>query len=741
MSDFDKYVAQWVSRAGDNLSKEAREQLLTNIHDSLGDYEALRDPTAARARKEAVEKGKQREEAQKAQEEQTRKRQERQANLPPLPPSKSNADMQSGAPAAVAASASDAGKPKKKKAAKKSGTPNAAASAASEPTACEGGAAELGDTVSSRKSRTSQKIPYSKEGAARATKRHQAGTVQVRDIDFKFGERVDAQLRSLEAEKSTKAASAGKKKVKVSSVVDVVDPVPAADADATPAAEASVAAAESSEDMDGAATAAATAAAQKAARKRSSPPPLDQVVEEVEKARQQQEESQKKPEQDEEQKTEEEDAAARAATAYFTPTNHVVGPADNHSGSASDDDSAASFGETKNFQDRLNTFHFASLGEDRNGDADADDRSDVADEEEEYIDDREDARRRTMQMSRPSRPAISDSTLDIDEARIANFPTTPKSQNKVKTISRVLVRHFLFSTLDDSDIARFASIMDLEKFEAGEKLLAEGELNDTFYIILDGEAETTELNDAGESVTVPLVTGNTCGDLALMYEVKNEVDVVARTSLQCASLERRTYKMITSRAMEDKRTKYIGFLGSLPLFAGLSPYQLECIAESLKEDTYVAGQRVITYGVPNHWLHIIVEGTLRVVYTDEDGQEREVAVMHRGQLAGEIEFIYHHLPVASVYAESAVVKTAKLSRRSFELVPSQVRERLVSLVEDDAHYASYHSRVRSASPPAFDMTPPFDAPSASVQKSLRQRESDQSEGSPAASATPPPPSE
>ncbi|KAI5686516.1 Cyclic nucleotidebinding domain containing protein [Leishmania braziliensis] len=361
------------------------------------------------------------------------------------------------------------------------------------------------------------------------------------------------------------------------------------------------------------------------------------------------------------------------------------------------------FGRQDTESGKSTTFEMHSQG----GEAEQEEAEEA---EEEFIDDREDERRRTIQMQRPSRGAISDSSLDVDEARIANFPTTPKSQEKVKTISRVLVRHFLFSTLDDSDIAKFASIMDIEEFVAGTKILEKGNANDTFFIVLDGEAEMTIEND-GEVVAAPLVRGSTFGDLGLMYEVSNTADVVARVSMQCASLERRTYKMITSRAMEDKRHRYIDFLSSLPVFAGLTSHQLEAVAECLKEDSYVEGQRLIVAGVPNHWMHIVIEGTLRVMAPDaESGDMKEVALLRRGDFAGHIEFLYHHVCVADVVVANAVVKTAKLSRRSFERIPSEARERMIRSVEEDETYAPYHQRMRSATPPPFDTTPPFDAP-------------------------------
>ncbi|KAG5494016.1 hypothetical protein JKF63_01849 [Porcisia hertigi] len=376
------------------------------------------------------------------------------------------------------------------------------------------------------------------------------------------------------------------------------------------------------------------------------------------------------------------------------------------------------------FQENLEHFKFGRQRVDPQSSSTSSKDTEASKQVKAFIDDVEDQRRRSIQMKRPSRSGISDSSFDIDEARIANFPATPKSKEKMMTISRVLVRHFLFSALDDSDIAKFASIMDIEEFEAGTTILQKGNTNDTFFIVLDGEAETTAVNGNGVEVVVPLVRGSTLGDLGLMYQVANTVSVVARTWVQCASLERRTYKMITSRAMEEKHTKYIDFLSSLPLFAELSHHEVGCVAECLKEDFYVEGRKLITAGVPSHWLHIIIEGTLSVMAHDvESGDVKEVALLRRGDCAGHIEFIYHHLPVADVVVVSAVVKTAKLSRRSFDLMPSKARERLITCVQEDETYTAYRQRMRSASSPQPDRTPPFDAPPAHLLDALGAHES------------------
>ncbi|KAK7196808.1 regulatory subunit of protein kinase a-like protein [Novymonas esmeraldas] len=679
MSSFDKYVAQLVGRMGSSVSKEQREKMLQNIHESIDDYQQLKDPRAAQARRDAEETKKRQSVAAKQQaaalealEQEQRRKLQRQASLPPLSPS-----LPKGTPplAPPLEPTKTEPTPQKRKTSKKRST-------ASSPNATA--------TLSSTR-RSATPNGAANEAPVTARTRARVSKVQVRDIDFGFSKKVDAQLRALGKETPAPASSvAGTPFTGAAAASTATKPPPPANAAAAapwparapPAvpAKAPPAAVVSEPEPQPRASKAPSITLPH----RLSPPPLDHAAM---------------------VDTESESPSINGMNETLPLTNHP----------------------TICYEENFKDFSFGRPNAASDGESDAEKGSTSNEEEaegreareEEFIDDREDLRRRTIQMQRPSRAAISDSSLDIDEARIANFPTTPKSQDKVKTISRVLVRHFLFSTLDDSDIAKFASIMDVEKFEAGASILEKGHPNDTFFIVLDGEAETTVENEEGELVTAPLIRGSTFGDLALMYEVPTDAAVVARSAVQCASLERRTYKMIVSRAMEDKRSRYIDFLSSLPLFSGLSAYELEQVAECLKEDVYVEGKRVIAAGVPNHWLHIVMDGTLRVmVPSEETGEMKEVAQLHRGDYAGHIEFIYRHVSVADVMAASATVKTAKLSRRSFDRIPSAARERLIKAVEEEETYAAYHRRMHGSTPPPLDTTPPFDAPPSHLRNSV-----------------------
>lgn len=330
---------------------------------------------------------------------------------------------------------------------------------------------------------------------------------------------------------------------------------------------------------------------------------------------------------------------------------------------------------------------------DVNGDGDA------SHEDNEIIPDEVDRLLRTNQQKRPSRMGISDASLDLDEARTASFPPTPKSRDTVRIITKVLEKHYLFSFLDDADIARFASVMDLEEFKEGTDILTKGASNDTLFLILDGEAEVGVKGEKeGEEELLVLGKGATVGDVALMYETSNPSTVTAKTDVQCASLERKTYKMLASRSMAERRENYTQFLSETPFFSDLPKEEITRLAEALKAATYNEGEKVIELGGAESGLFLVLEGALQVL--GRDGQS--VATVERGGFVGHVELLFHHAAVADVVAASPVVKTAKLGSAQFDRLPSATCERMVKEIEEGEHYQYYRDAMKNANEPVKD---------------------------------------
>jgi hypothetical protein len=142
------------------------------------------------------------------------------------------------------------------------------------------------------------------------------------------------------------------------------------------------------------------------------------------------------------------------------------------------------------------------------------------------------------------------------------------------------------------------------------------------------------------------------GACAELVRVRREGDTMTRTTSALSAIER------------------VLLLRQVPLFAELSPADLERVAEVAEERGYADGEVVAAEGEAGDELHFIVEGTIRVVQ-DRDGREREIARRTGGDVVGEMSIIAGAPRVASLVADGSV-RTLRIGKREFQ---SMLRER------------------------------------------------------------------
>ena len=114
------------------------------------------------------------------------------------------------------------------------------------------------------------------------------------------------------------------------------------------------------------------------------------------------------------------------------------------------------------------------------------------------------------------------------------------------------------------------------------------------------------------------------------------------------------------------------FLRKVPLFAELAPQDLRRIAAVADERVFVDGETIAGQGEPGDELHIVVDGSVRVVRVDPGtGGDVELAKRAQGDVVGEMALITQEPRMASLVA-SGDVRTLRLGRTEFEGV---LRER------------------------------------------------------------------
>jgi len=85
--------------------------------------------------------------------------------------------------------------------------------------------------------------------------------------------------------------------------------------------------------------------------------------------------------------------------------------------------------------------------------------------------------------------------------------------------------------------------------------------------------------------------------------------------------------------------KHLALLGSIPLFEGLTPEQLEKVAALVQVRQYPSRAMVVSQGEPAAALFAIVKGRLKVVSSGPDGRDTVLGIMAEGEVFGEVALL------------------------------------------------------------------------------------------------------
>ena len=226
----------------------------------------------------------------------------------------------------------------------------------------------------------------------------------------------------------------------------------------------------------------------------------------------------------------------------------------------------------------------------------------------------------------------------------------------------------------------FASIeheLRLVELEHGEVLVAQGDVADELYLLLDGQLEVAIGTGDGEQTLTRLEPGSTVGEIALLAGDERSATVRAAGPCRVVAVSERGFRRLLTehpaqaealakRAVERLReTQLVGQLNLL--FGHLDAEVLATIKDLLEWVPVRAGTRLFSEGEPGDAAYLVVTGRLRAFRTDENGAEVEVGEIGRGEMAGEMALLEGAPRVATVYAvrDSQLVR---FSRAAFTAV-------------------------------------------------------------------------
>lgn len=108
----------------------------------------------------------------------------------------------------------------------------------------------------------------------------------------------------------------------------------------------------------------------------------------------------------------------------------------------------------------------------------------------------------------------------------------------------------LLKVLSNYERSKIADALSTEQFSAGQVVVREGDIGETFYLIEAGKAIVTK---ASEGKVQELGKGDYFGEVALLNESPRQATVTAQTDLKVATLDKAGFQRLLGRAVDILR--------------------------------------------------------------------------------------------------------------------------------------------------------------------------------------------
>lgn len=145
-------------------------------------------------------------------------------------------------------------------------------------------------------------------------------------------------------------------------------------------------------------------------------------------------------------------------------------------------------------------------------------------------------------------------------------PEAKLAETDRQKMHRILKNHFLFRRLDRLGTKEVNSFFPV-KFRAGEAIFKQGDAGDNFYIIKSGEVERWirhprkskkgVIEEDETTLAKTMTSGQSFGELSLMYDAPRGSTVRARTDVECFAISNEQFhKLNLGRGTEFLRTRF-----------------------------------------------------------------------------------------------------------------------------------------------------------------------------------------
>ena len=212
------------------------------------------------------------------------------------------------------------------------------------------------------------------------------------------------------------------------------------------------------------------------------------------------------------------------------------------------------------------------------------------------------------------------SSFNAPPSRNSILGAVAKTEADCKLIKTALQKHFIFSSLTESQISSIVKEMNLYIYPNQTIIFEQRSVGDNFFIISRGKVEVV----INLKVAAVLNPGDSFGEVALLHDTPRTATIITLQEVSLWGLDRETFRGILKDMSSQKYSDNLIFIENIKIFKSLTKKQKESLANAMISEYYSAGKRILREGDEGDFMFIIKEGS--VIVTQKGVEIRKLSV-------------------------------------------------------------------------------------------------------------------
>lgn len=269
-----------------------------------------------------------------------------------------------------------------------------------------------------------------------------------------------------------------------------------------------------------------------------------------------------------------------------------------------------------------------------------------------------------------SRGAVTAATPDQKEEvlRRVDMPTSVRD-----LVLNAVNNSLLFQQLDGTQRKMVVSVMDAIQVKKGTVVIREGEEGDTFFVVESGSFDVFQYDKdtRADKKVDQKKTGDSFGELALMYNAPRNATVVASSDSILRVLQQAVFSRLVREAREKQLKLFSEWLKEVELLQPLSNFERMSLVEAIELVDVEAGTTLFLQGDAGDAMYVVVEGTVQFSVKDENGLYKNIEGPHGTCLPGGYfgeRALMNNAPRAAAATCGVFCRLLKIDRVAFEVI-------------------------------------------------------------------------